>query len=51
MKTAQVRARWVDEVEEVFEECRQSISQAMKEYKDSIDRAIDELKVSLKSDV
>ena len=49
MKSAQERARWVDEVEEVFEECKRSISEAVKDYEDSIDRAIDDLKLDLKA--
>lgn len=51
MKSAQERARWIDEVEEVFEECKKGISDAVKDYEDSVNRAIDELKLNLKADV
>jgi len=51
MKNAQAKVRWIDEVEEVFEECKKSISDAVKEYETSVNDAIDELKVNLKSKV
>jgi len=51
MKGAQAKARWMDEVEEIFEECKQGISEAVKEYEASIKDAIDELKGNLKSDL
>jgi hypothetical protein len=49
MRTMQERARWIDEVEEVFEECKRSISDAVKEYEESVGKAIDDLKVDLKT--
>ena len=48
MKNAQAKARWIDEIEEVFEECKRSISEAVKEYENQIEGAIDELKVNLR---
>ncbi len=50
MKNAHAKARWIDEVEEVFEECKKSISEAVKEYESSVNNAIDELKINLESD-
>lgn len=50
MSKAQANAKWVDEVEEVFEECKRNISEAVKEYEESVSNAIDELKGDISSD-
>ena len=49
MRSAEERVRWLDEVEEVFEECKDSIKEAIEDYEHSISEAIDDLKVKLDS--